>query len=625
MCGICGVVKVRPPGYIDKRLLVQMRDSMVHRGPDDEGVFTGEAVGLGFRRLSIIDLTGGHQPMANDDESVWIVYNGELYNFRQLRMALESKGYIFRTKSDTEVILHAYEAFGDSFLERLRGMFALAIWDRRRRRLFLARDRLGIKPLYHTMHDGTFLFASEIKAILQWPGIPREVDPVSLREYLRLRYVPAPRTMFKQISKLQPGHALIVENGNVDIYRYWDLPLDGGEVSPESAEQSLRDRLEECVGGHLVSDVPLGVFLSGGIDSTVLTGLMAGIVPDAVQSFSVGYPEGNADGADERPFARIAAKRFHTAHRELALDQQGFWECLPGLVWHLDEPVADPASIPLYFLSKFSRQFVTVALSGEGADEILAGYGIYRKMLWLERLRGLRPLVPPPLLGGRKLRRYLQWMRLPLESRYRGVSTLFTEPEIDRLLLEPGSGHDPDFGTQFFDRTAGLDALKRMLYFDLKVWLPDDLLIKADKMTMAASVELRVPFLDHTLVEWAWRLPSNLKVRGRTGKFLLRRAAADLIPAEILNRPKQGFTIPLRTWFREGLGRHARRFLLEERVGHALFRERELEALIARHEHGREDLSGALFGVVLMAFWYQIFIEAHTVEAPACVGTPRHA
>jgi asparagine synthase (glutamine-hydrolysing) len=614
MCGICGVVRVKPPGPVDEDILRRMRDAMVHRGPDDEGLFIAGSVGLGHRRLSIIDLSGGHQPMANGDETVWITYNGEVYNFQELRTFLEAKGYVFRTKSDTEVILHAYEAFGEACVEHLRGMFAFAIWDGRKKQLVLVRDRLGIKPLYYTMHEGTFLFASEIKAILQWPGIPREVDPVALRQYLRCRYVPGPRTMFKGILKLQPGHLLRMRSGDVTIRCYWDLPLDGEVISPEHADRLLRDRIEECISLHLVSDVPLGVFLSGGIDSTVITGLMSSMISDPAQTFAVGY--GPDSVVDETPFARLAAEHFHTVHQELALGSENFWKFLPQLVWFLDEPVADPAAVPLYFLSRFARQFVTVVLSGEGGDEILAGYGIYPKMLWLERLRHLPGLSLIRLLfPGQKVGRYLDWARHPLEDRYRGVSTVFSEDAGTRLLAaELASDGNEDFGSSYFERTVRLDPLRRMLYFDLKVWLPDDLLIKADRMTMGTSVELRVPFLDHTLVEWVWRLPSHLKLRRSTGKYLLRSAMADVIPREILQRRKQGFAVPIKDWFRQGLGQAARQLLAPEGGRSSLFDVRRVESLITSHENGRADLSEALFTLAVLACWHRVFIESRQVS-----------
>ena len=619
MCGICGVMRLQPPGPVDRVALTRMRDAIVHRGPDEEGLFLSENVGFGHRRLSIIDLSSGTQPMASADGSVVVSYNGEIYNYQALRSALEAKGYTFRTKSDTEAIVVAYQAFGEGFLDHLRGMFAFSLWDARRRELLLVRDRIGIKPLYYAVHDGVLLFASEIKAILQWPGVRRAVDPVGLREYLGYRYVPGPRTMFEGIYKLQPGHFLRVRNGALTVHQYWDLPLDGETLAPERAERELRERLHDCVRSHLISDVPLGVFLSGGLDSTIVTGLMAGALDGPAESFSVGYDGAGDD--DERPFAQLAAERFATAHRPLALDPRRFWEHLPRLIWHMDEPVADPAAVPLFFLSKFARQFVTVLLSGEGADEIFAGYSIYRRMLWLERAHAARAILGPlgTLARGRKLRRYLDWAELPLERRYRGVSTVFG-PRDSRRLLSPAisSGNGSDIATDYYDRTARLDPLRRMLYFDLKVWLPDDLLVKADKTTMAASVELRVPFLDHTLVEWAWRLPSRLKLRGGTGKHLLREATRDLVPREILTRPKKGFATPLTKWFAEGLTSSVRSLLAAPSISGLLDRN-EVDALVARQESGHEDLSHELFTLAVFALWYGQFIE------PAVLPEVAHA
>ena len=601
-------MRLQPPGPVDRAVLTRMRDVMVHRGPDEEGIFVSENVGFGHRRLSIIDLSSGTQPMASADDSVVVSYNGEIYNYQALRSELEARGYAFRTKSDTEAILVAYEAFGESFLEHLRGMFAFSLWDARKRELLLVRDRIGIKPLYYAVQDGVLLFGSEIKAILEWPGMRRAVDPIALRDYLRYRYVPGPRTMFEGIQKLQPGHFLRVRNGTLDVRRYWDLPLDGETLAPEQAERELRERLEECVGAHLVSDVPLGVFLSGGLDSTIVTGLMASVLSGPAESFSVGY-DGAADD-DERPFAQLAAQRFSTTHRALALDPRRFWDHLPRLIWHLDEPIADPAAVPLFFLSKFARQFVTVLLSGEGADEIFAGYAIYQKMLWLERAHAARALTHPlgSLVRGRKLRRYFDWAQMPLARRYRGVSSVFGAGDSRRLLARAlRSTNGTDVAADYYDRTARLDPLRRMLYFDLKVWLPDDLLVKADKTTMAASVELRVPFLDHTLVEWAWRLPSNLKLRGRTGKHVLRRATHDIVPPQILTRPKKGFAIPLTEWFRQGLTASVRALLATPSLS-AFLDAGQVDALLARQESGHEDLSQELFTLAVFAAWYRLFI-----------------
>lgn len=618
MCGICGVVQIERPGLVDEDLLRRMRDSMIHRGPNDEGLYVGEQVGMGHRRLSIIDLSGGHQPMSNEDGSVWIVFNGEIYNFQDIRNRLEGQSFTFRTRSDTEVILRAYEAFGERCVDHLRGMFAFAIWDSRKRELLLARDRLGIKPLYYILHQGTLLFASEIKAILQWPGVPRKVDLIALGQYLHYRYVPGPRTMFQGISKLQPGYLLRLKDEIVAIRPYWDLPLDTEELSGEQAERQFLDRLDECVSFHLISDVPLGVFLSGGLDSSTITALMTRHTSSPVQTFAVGYSQ--TTETDETSYAQCVAHHFETQHRTLSVDPKDFWDFLPSMVWFMDEPVADPAAIPLYFLSDYVRRYVTVVLSGEGGDELLAGYGVYRRMLQIERLRWIPGWsLMRPLANGRKMKRTIEWAGQPLSKRYRGVSRVCDADEM-RRLLQIDVPDDDDFALEYFERTTGLDPLRRMLYYDLKVWLPDDLLIKADRMTMATSVELRVPFLDHTLVEWAWRVPSNLKLRGTTGKYLLKKAVGDLLPTEILQRSKEGFFIPLRGWFRTGLQDSVRELLLDERNGCPLLNPKDVDRLLTAHLDGREDLSEVLFTLAVLAYWYQLFIAPPTVELPHAVA-----
>jgi asparagine synthase (glutamine-hydrolysing) len=554
-----------------------------------------------------------------------VTYNGEIFNFREVRARLESKGYVFRTRSDTEVILHAYADRGDECVEAFRGMFAFAVWDRARRRLLLARDRLGIKPLYYALVDGVLLFASEIKALLQWPGFVRAVDPTALRYYLRYRYVPGPRTMFRGISKLQPGHLLVVDNGQIVRRPYWDLP-NADEIEPSAQpERELMERLEECVRLRLVSDVPLGVFLSGGIDSSTIVGVMERMVAEPIRTFSIGYPDGGPGSeVTEFAFARMAAQRFHAQHRELELEPNRFWGALPRILWHFDEPVADPASVPLYFLSKFAREFVTVVLSGEGADEILAGYGIYRRMLWLERLRRFPPLVSMARLvkpaAGRKLGRYLSGLEQPLAERYRGVSSLFSASELNEVLLPEVFAQTESDGLEdsLFARCNGVDPLRQMLYFDLKVWLPDDLLVKADKMTMAASLELRVPFLDHKLVEWAWQLPNRLKIHDGSGKHLLRKAVAGMVPPAIVNRAKRGFPVPIRGWFQAELAARAREMLLDaSSAASGFFRKQALTALLAEHEQGREDRSGEIYALVVFHLWHELFIASST--APAAV------
>ena len=621
MCGICGVVRLQPPGPsgasarpsgasarpIEPAAVVRMRDAMVHRGPDDEGVFFADGVALGHRRLSIIDVAGSRQPMANPDESVWLTYNGEVYNFQELRAELEARGMTFSTKGDTEVVLRAYEVWGDAAVERLRGMFAFAIWDKRRRRLLVARDPMGIKPLYYTQTpDGLFLFASEIRALLTWPGVKAELEPEALWDYLGQRYVPGPRTMFRGITKLQPGHLLVVDADGIRVRRYWDVPLDGETWSEEQCARTFRDLVTDSVRRELMSDVPLGVFLSGGLDSTTVTGLMAGMTDEPVRSFCVGY--GGGVGVNERPYARLAAERFRTVHREVEIGLDEFWKLLPEAVESLEEPVMEAPAVSLLQLSRFTREHVTVVLSGEGADENLGGYSIYRRMLRTQGL-GRLPRIPglPRLARSHRGARMLEWIGQGIEERYRGVASIFTSYERERLL-----GRRPpsvDSAAVHYERTRGLHPLQRMLYYDQKVWLPDDLLVKADKITMAASLELRVPFLDHKVVEWAWRVPPSLKIRGTTGKFLLRQAFAEMVPTSILARDKEGFTVGGGNRFRENLGREAQRMLVDERALSGMLDDREVARYVKHHVDGQEDLTEPLFALVVLAWWRRIFLQ----------------
>jgi asparagine synthase (glutamine-hydrolysing) len=614
MCGICGVVRLSPPGPsvppIDPASVVRMRDAMLHRGPDDEGLFLGEGVAFGHRRLSIIDVAGSRQPMSNPDETVWITYNGETYNFQELRAELESRGFAFRTKGDTEVVVRAYEAFGDAAVERLRGMFAFGLWDARRRRLLIARDPLGIKPLYYTRTpDGLFLFASEVRALLTWPGVRASMDEDALWDYLGHRYVPGPRTMFQGIEKLPPGHLAIVTPSGLTIRRYWDVPLDGETWSEAECERAFRELITDSVRREMVSDVPLGVFLSGGLDSTTVTGLMAGMSDEPVRTFCVGY--GGGTGVNERPYARLAARRFGTIHREVEVGLDEFWTLLPEAVASLEEPVVEAPAVSLLKLSRFTREHVTVVLSGEGADENLAGYGIYRRMLALNRTAWLPRLGPLADLGtSHRMARLAQWVGRPLADRYRGVASIFTAGERRRLL---GRAVPPeDAADVHFARTRRLHPLQRMLYYDQKVWLPDDLLVKADKITMAASLELRVPFLDHKVVEWAFRVPPTLKLRGAEGKVLLRRAFADLVPRPILTRAKEGFTIGGGARFRQDVGREAQRMLVDERALRDVLDTDGVTRLVRRHTAAREDLTEPLLALIMLAWWRRLFLGAAT-------------
>ncbi|MBI2821393.1 MAG: asparagine synthase (glutamine-hydrolyzing), partial [Acidobacteria bacterium] len=577
MCGICGIVNFDPACRVETGLLKRMVGVLAHRGPDGEGHFLDANVGLGHRRLSVIDLQGGKQPILNEDCSAVIVFNGEIYNHKDLTAELSAKGHVFRTRSDTEAILHAYEEYGDSCVRHLRGMFAFAIWDRRRRRLFLARDRLGVKPLYFYAGKHCLAFASEIKTLLEVPSVPRELDRESLDLYLSLRFVPGPRTMFKGISKLQPGHSLVLDQAGVRFHKYWEVRFSEAEGVPFADHlEEFRSLLEESVKLRLSAEVPLGVFLSGGLDSSSILAITSRLKPgEAVRTFSVGHEISGfgEEEVNEFRYARAAAKSFGAEHHELKISALDFQDSIPAMVWHLDEPLADPSCIPLYFMSRLARRHVTVVLSGEGADETLAGYGIYKRMLLLDGLRRRAgPAVCflasrlPGLISSESVLRYLRAAATPLQVSYQGVSRAFPADLKRRLLRGGAAGRPPDRLDELTHACSqgfsGTSLLNLMLHLDTKVWLPDDILLKADKMTMAHGLELRVPFLDHKLVEFAARLPPELKLSGWRGKFLLRQAMRDLLPQQIIARRKKGFPVPTRQWLRIPLSGFVRENLL---------------------------------------------------------------
>ncbi|HUP24289.1 MAG TPA: asparagine synthase (glutamine-hydrolyzing) [Thermoanaerobaculia bacterium] len=627
MCGIAGIVRFERAARVEPLLVEAMTDALWHRGPDDSGAYVEGNVGLGSRRLSIIDRSGGRQPLYDEDGSVALVCNGEIYNHRELRAALEGRGHVFRTHSDCETLVHAYQDDGERFVARLRGMFGFALWDRRRRRLVLGRDRLGIKPLYYHVGRDFLAFASEIKALQEVPGVPSEVDPEALDLYLSLRFVPGPRTLFRGIQKLQPGHLLVWDETCVRLPRYWDLaPAEATAGSDHELVRRFGEALESSVDSHLMSEVPLGLFLSGGLDSTTMLAVMSRLAQGRrVSTFAVGYQTSSREGneANELDFARLAAERFGADHHEIRLEASDWKDALPRLVWHLDEPVADPACLPLYFLSREAREHVTVILSGEGADEILGGYGIYGRMLSLERLRsklgaGASRLLAPlaaALLPGDKLPHYARLGGLPLEARYRGVSRAFHADWKARLLGRDAAAVsdgplDEVFDPYFAAFAASSSPLDRMLYADVKVWLPDDLLVKADKMTMAHSQELRVPFLDHELVELALALPQHLKRRGATGKIALRRAMQGVVPAPILKRGKKGFTTPTSSWLRHELRGFTRELLLaSDSACRSWFDIDAVEQLVEQHERGVAVRDDELWSLLVFETWHGVFVE----------------
>jgi asparagine synthase (glutamine-hydrolysing) len=630
MCAISGIVNLDPQRPVDPATLDRMTDIMSHRGPDGRGTFIDGNAGLGHRRLSIIDLAGGAQPMFNEDESVVTVFNGEIYNYGDLTSDLVARGHRFRTHSDTETIVHAYEEYGKSCLERFRGMFAIALWDTKRRKLLLARDRLGIKPVYYYHGQGFLAFASEIKALLEIPEVPREVDLDALSLYTSLRYVPGPRTMFRNIFKLQPGHCLTLDQYGVSIRKYWDMEFHPRADDEEELLSRFDSVLSESVRLRLVADVPLGVFLSGGLDSSSILAVMSELRrSQGINTFSVGYEEvsGQEAESNEFEFARMAADAFGSKHHECRIGPRDVQDILPQIVWHLDEPLADPSCIPLYFVSKAAREDITVVLSGEGADEVFGGYSIYHRMLQMENLyrlggRLLGPLAPlaRPLVPGERNRAAFDGITTSLEERYRGVSRAF-RPEMKRRLLPwDESRHGDELIAGLFESSfhaAGRTTpLNRMLYVDTHIWLPDDLLLKADKITMANQLELRVPFLDHRMVEFASGLPQTAKLRGKTGKALLRRLMKRKLPAPILSRGKKGFPVPTSAWLRTELQDWVKDSLLSSNSAtRHLMNPDVVKQVVGDHLDGRVNREQELWTLLVFDAWYRTFMKGDVVPA----------
>ena len=636
MCGICGFLNrdSARPARADQALLERMTDAIAHRGPDGSGAHLDGPVALGHRRLAIIDLSSsGAQPMANEDGTVQVTFNGEIYNHAALREELAALGHVFRSRCDTEVLVHGYEEWGDTLPERLAGMFAFAVWDSRHQRLFMARDRLGKKPLYYHLGRERLVFGSEIKSLLCDPSVPRELDEEALDLYLSLRYVPAGLTAFAGIHKLPPASRAVYQNGRLSIQRYWHtvFPSQPERRTDEELTAEFWARLRTATEDRLMADVPVGVFLSGGLDSSAIAAHMIDARGgEPVKSFSVGYLAD--DGSSELDQARRVAGALGTEHREVLVTAGDFHAFLPRLVWHMDEPVADAACVPLYYLSKRAREEVSVVLSGEGADEVLAGYPIYRTMLMLEDLRAVAagvvektaPLAAR-LIRSPKARKYLHWSTLPLEERYRGVSCAFVDEEKGILRGERGGLLSPRKASRrllerlavHWAETEGWPPLERMLELDRRSWLPDDLLVKADKMTMAASLELRVPFLDHRLVEWCTGLPARVKLRGRSGKWLLRQAARKRLPLECTAAGKRGFSVPVSKWLRHELHGPLREALLaSDSFARARFGEKPVARLLHDHRHGVSDRREELFALWILELW----LRQHKVGYPERVS-----
>jgi asparagine synthase (glutamine-hydrolysing) len=645
MCGICGVI--RADGRAVRQAdLDRMTDLLEHRGPDDRGTYLGAgtgpdgveaSVGLGMRRLSIIDLSGGHQPMfegrPGSADCRALVYNGEIYNFQEVRPQLEAKGARFHTRSDTEVVLQAYVQRGRDCLGDLRGMFALALWDGRSQRLWLARDRFGKKPLYYAMGPGgTWLaFASEIKALLSMPEILASTDPEALYHYLTFQYVPDPLTLFKGIGALPPGHDLLWSPGRDlepgEPRRYWDHLWEPVEQDPDEAAARVRAELEESVRLRMIADVPVGAFLSGGLDSSAIVGLMSAQTgPGMLNTFSVA-PLGGSPDSDERTHARRVAEHFGTVHREVEVSPEEYAASLPHLMWHQDQPVADPSAVLLYFVARLAREHVTVVLSGEGADELFGGYLIYGEPFGTAPYRSLpRPLQRPLLRLARRLpegtrgANYVLRAGTPLRDRYYGNASVFWGTAKAELWRGPSGFDSRSITAPWWDASSGQDLTTQMQTVDVHTWLPGDILMKADKMTMANSLELRVPFLDHRLAAVAATLPTGARIAHGTTKWLLRRAVSDLLPAENLGRSKLGFPVPMATWLRGPLKGWAREQLAGACLDEFLDRG-AIERQWDDHQSGRADRARRLWVLLCYAAWHGVFVEGRTPEpATALAG-----
>jgi asparagine synthase (glutamine-hydrolysing) len=634
MCGICGVFCSDRTQHANREALAAMNRQIVHRGPDDDGFFVEDNIGLAMRRLSIIDVQAGHQPLSNELGSIWIVFNGEIYNHQDLRKDLEMRGHRYRTHSDTESIVHLYEEYGTKCVEHLRGMFAFAIWDRPRKTLFIARDRLGIKPLYYRYDGRTLLFGSEIKTILAYPGVHPEFDSSTLAEYLAFGYLSGEQTMYAGIRKLMPGHTLSVdESGELQIRQYWDLTINADDGSRPTASyvSQYREQLEQCVASHLMSDVPLGVFLSGGLDSSAIAALTTKIRKEPIETFSVGYGE---EAFSELPYARSVAEHLRSKHHEVHLSRDEFFQTLPRLIWHEDEPVVWPSSVSLYFVARLARERVTVVLTGEGSDETLGGYTRYAWTLLNTRMDrvyrtmtpgSLRRMLRERLVGSRlsgALKRKLEhtflgrdgasWPSFYFDNFY----SAFSAAEQERLLTpEAAAAANDAYAASMYhwEKSSG-DLLHRLLYTDIKTYLVE-LLMKQDQMSMAASVESRVPFLDHGLVEFTARIPSKHSIDGMAGKSILKAAVKDLLPSSIVYRKKMGFPTPWAYWLEGTTIDHIQEQLTEPRtLERGLFRPEAINRIIAEHRAGHRDHGNRIWRLLNLELWFRVCLEQASLD-----------
>ena len=629
MCGIFGIASTN----LGSVPLKELTDTLSHRGPDDSGYYLDSNVGLGHRRLSIIDLEGGHQPVFNEDRTKCIVFNGEIYNFLDLREKLIVSGHRFATKSDTETILHAYEEWGDQCVEHLRGMFAFAIWDKEQKRLFVARDRLGVKPLFYAEHKGKFYFSSEMKAILADSAFPRDMDEMALVSYFTLSYIPAPLTIFSKIRKLLPGHTLTWQDGRIRINKYWDLQFipDRGK-SEDDFIRGFMDIFQESVKSHLISDVPLGAFLSGGVDSSAVVAMMSQSVLSPVNTFSIGFGGNSGGYLDERIYARMVAERYNTNHHE--------YEVIPtpdGLIEKIvrsfDEPFADDSTIPSYFVCKIARENVTVALSGLGGDELFAGYERYLGF----RLRSYYSMIPrfvrnnlisrivrslPERTDGHytvnHIKRFVRAGSLPPDQCYLGYLSMLGSDLKTSFFSDPdrfNRHHDAcsDLILSYFNSPNvhdGSDSINKALYCDIKTYLPEDILAVTDRMSMYHSLEVRVPFIDHKLMEFCATIPSEIRMKGLKKKYLLKKAVSRLLPEEVINHRKQGFVGPTTRWLQTDLKTYVLDTLSEKNLKkHGFFNSSIINRLLGEHFSGKEIHDKLILALVVFQKWFDIYIE----------------
>ena len=649
MCGINGIaLSSRSGRSLDPGLLERMRDVIAHRGPDDVGIFIDGNVGLGHRRLSIVDVASGHQPMTNEDGALQITYNGEIYNHSDYRDDLEARGHVYRTHCDTETILHLYEDHGDACVDYLRGMFAFAIWDTKKRELFIARDRLGVKPLYYVhTDDGSLYFGSEIKTLFEAGAIKPELNFSALPDYLANHATSGEETLYKGVKRLLPGHTLMWRDGKLEIKEYWDVSFTKAEQNGRTDKDYIAEWYElfrTSVRLRLMADVPLGMFLSGGIDSSAIAAVMSGMVDEPIKTFSVAFAEREAN---ELAYARIVAEAYKTNHHEVVVSPEEFFNALPRLVWHEDEPLAHPSSVALYFVSLLASQHVKVVLTGEGSDELLAGYGRYRKtILNLSLGKHYRTLTPSLVRGAvrsgiqglptskvrQKLLRSFLGVAPDIESIYFDNFAVFPLAMQGDLLsnqtLERIGAIDPYAGVrEALEQTDADSLLDRLLYADIKTYL-HELLMKQDQMSMATSIESRVPFLDHKLVEFTCSLPEKLKLRGGTTKYILRESMKGVLPEAILSRSKMGFPVPIGAWFRGAYASVIDEYVLSERaMSRGLFNQDFVRDLVQRHQSGAENHDERLWALVNFEMWQRQFFdgeaghESSTVqEEPVLAG-----